>query len=111
MAEPSDAIPPEFREAFHTAVAEYHGWRPGEDEPEVSLDRRAVKISDICNRVMDYNDPMPPGLVFLLNKDIYIDPTDGARTIRTETAAGTCSNSLTTRNAEHRRLEESHRNR
>lgn len=53
MAEPSDAIPPELREAFHTAVAEYHSWRPGEDEP-------------------------------------------GIRTIRTETAAGTCSNSLTT---------------
>jgi len=45
-------------------------------QPEVSLDRRSVKISDICNRVMDYNDPMPPGLVFLLNKEIYIDPTD-----------------------------------
>lgn len=37
MAEPSDAIPPELREAFHTAVAEYHSWRPGEDEPEVTL--------------------------------------------------------------------------
>jgi hypothetical protein len=61
MAEPSDAIPPELREAFHTAVAEYHSWRPGEDEPEVSLARLFVKINDICNRVMDYNDPMSLG--------------------------------------------------
>jgi hypothetical protein len=111
MAEPSDAIPPELRETFHTAVAEYHSWRPGEDEPEVSLDRRSVKISDICNRVMDYNDPMPPGLVFLLNKEIYIDPTDWNRDNSYGNGGRHLLKLIDYRNGEHRRLEESHRNR
>jgi hypothetical protein len=59
---------------------------------------------------MDYNDPMPPGLVFLLNKEIYIDPTDWNQDNSYGNGGRHLLKLIDYRNGEHRRLEESRRN-
>jgi len=106
-----EPMPPNLRNAFHDALAQYHDWRPGEDEPEVSLDRRAVKISDICNLVMIHDDPMPPRLVYLLGKETHadIDPPDWKEKSSYGIGARHLLKLINYRKDKDRRLEESRR--
>jgi hypothetical protein len=103
--------PPNLRNAFHDALAQYHDWRPGEHEPEVSLDRRAVKISDICNLVMIHDDPMPPRLAYLLGKETHadIDPPDWKEKSSYGIGARHLLKLINYRKDKDRRLEESRR--
>jgi hypothetical protein len=57
-----EPIPRELREAFDRALSLYSHWSPALAEPKISAGRKLCTISEVCDLVADYNDPLPLGI-------------------------------------------------
>jgi hypothetical protein len=56
----TENIPTEWRDSFGAAIAQFYNWhRNGGTEPYVRLGRHFAKISEVCNVVWEFTDPMP----------------------------------------------------
>jgi hypothetical protein len=55
----SSAIPIEWADGFHLAVARFRSWRPPEPETEISISRRPYSMSMVCDYAMKFKDALP----------------------------------------------------
>jgi hypothetical protein len=58
----STSDPHHLRDAFYGAVQLYPNWIPSDHEPLVSVDGRRYTISQACNLMIGFSDPMPDNL-------------------------------------------------
>jgi hypothetical protein len=70
--QPANPISPDLAAAFGDALANFHAWRPGEGEPTVGYNGGEYTISSVCDFVMNHDDPMPEGLISLLNREKHV---------------------------------------
>jgi hypothetical protein len=62
MADLSQKIPNDLRDAFRSAVLQYPAWTPSEPEIEIGINQQFYSTTTICGLVDNFSDPLPPDI-------------------------------------------------